>query len=409
MPRIPVDDGAAGAFPTLRQLRAFDAIVAHSSISQAAQAIHLTQPAISQSVRLLERTLGCSLLRRSPTGTWPTAEGEMLHRRVLRFGARLRALTDDGCAKGWRLSLPQIRALIAIARNSSFGEAARALGVSEPTLHRSAREMEGVLGRKLFRRSPEGIGVTRVGARCAAELNLALREVDQAIEELRRHQGVAESRLLIGALPLVRTQILPRAVNRITRDHPATRVRIVEGAYDVLLSELRMGGIDFLLGALRSPPPFEDVSEEMLFVDEFSVIARAGHPLATCAEVTKDDLARYAWVMSRPGTPMRVSFDSFFGDHKPPICVETSSLVTIRALLMESEKLTLLSRHQIRFEESAGMLITLPVTLPAAERPIGLTVRKDWVPTDLQKEFISRLRETSRDGNVDHEALSDDL
>lgn len=379
--------------PSLRQLRAFDAILRTRSISAAAQAIHLTQPALSQSVRMLEKALGCVLLTRGANGTFPTAEGEILHRRLVRFNARLASLSDGGADVSWRLTLPQIRSLIEVARNGSFAGAARALGVSEASLHRAARDIEGILGRKLYRRSAEGIRVTRAGAHCAAQLNLALRELDQAVEELARHRGATGSRLLVGALPLVRTLLLPRVVNRITRDHPGTEILIGDGPYDALLSELRMGGTDFLLGALRSPPPHDDVVEEMLFMDHFAVVARAGHPLAGRGLLGPADLRDHDWIVARDGTPLRASFEAFFQGHPPPVMVETSSLVAIRAMLMESDKLTLLSRHQILFEETAGVLTTLPVSLPLAERPIGLTVRRDWEPTELQREFIARLRE----------------
>jgi LysR family nitrogen assimilation transcriptional regulator len=42
----------------LRQMRYFAAVVDHGQISSAARALHLAQPALSQSVAALERELG---------------------------------------------------------------------------------------------------------------------------------------------------------------------------------------------------------------------------------------------------------------------------------------------------------------------------------------------------------------
>src|SRR5215475_1964008 len=61
--------------PTLRQLRAFIATVEIGSLTQAANALHLTQPAVSQQLRQLERILGVRVLERTNAGLVPTAAG----------------------------------------------------------------------------------------------------------------------------------------------------------------------------------------------------------------------------------------------------------------------------------------------------------------------------------------------
>jgi hypothetical protein len=61
--------------PTLRQLRTFVIIVEAGGLTQAARALHLTQPAVSQQLRELERILGVRVLDRTATGLVPTAAG----------------------------------------------------------------------------------------------------------------------------------------------------------------------------------------------------------------------------------------------------------------------------------------------------------------------------------------------
>jgi molybdate transport repressor ModE-like protein len=50
-------------------LRTLQAIAHHGSFSRAAQALNLTQPAVSMQVRHLEQALGLPLLERSPAGS----------------------------------------------------------------------------------------------------------------------------------------------------------------------------------------------------------------------------------------------------------------------------------------------------------------------------------------------------
>jgi LysR family transcriptional regulator, regulator of abg operon len=62
----------------LRQLRHFIEIVRLASFGQAAERLHITQPALSKSIRNLERTLGVQLLERHPSGVSPTEYGNVL-------------------------------------------------------------------------------------------------------------------------------------------------------------------------------------------------------------------------------------------------------------------------------------------------------------------------------------------
>jgi LysR family transcriptional regulator for metE and metH len=61
---------------SLRQLRAFKAVVRAGTISGAAQALSVTPPAVMQQLRQLTETLGLELLERTPQGARPTEAGQ---------------------------------------------------------------------------------------------------------------------------------------------------------------------------------------------------------------------------------------------------------------------------------------------------------------------------------------------
>jgi DNA-binding transcriptional LysR family regulator len=62
----------------LEPLRHFALIVEHGTYREAARRAHLSQPAITQSIKRLESELGTSLLERGRTGASPTAAGAAL-------------------------------------------------------------------------------------------------------------------------------------------------------------------------------------------------------------------------------------------------------------------------------------------------------------------------------------------
>lgn len=65
-----------------RLLRHFLAVVEKRNITAAADALHISQPALTRSIRQLERTIGVELFDRLPTGVVLTRHGEVLARRA---------------------------------------------------------------------------------------------------------------------------------------------------------------------------------------------------------------------------------------------------------------------------------------------------------------------------------------
>lgn len=69
----------------LRQLEYFMAVVDHGSVTRGAGALHVSQPAVSQTLRGLEEEVGQPLLRRESTGVELTAAGKVLMRHALKI------------------------------------------------------------------------------------------------------------------------------------------------------------------------------------------------------------------------------------------------------------------------------------------------------------------------------------
>jgi LysR family hydrogen peroxide-inducible transcriptional activator len=80
--------------PTLKQLRAFEALARHGHFGRAAQACAVTQPALSMQIKALEDRLGTVLFERTAHGVRLTGFGEDLAGRVREILRAVDDLTD---------------------------------------------------------------------------------------------------------------------------------------------------------------------------------------------------------------------------------------------------------------------------------------------------------------------------
>jgi LysR family transcriptional regulator, regulator for genes of the gallate degradation pathway len=402
---VPLD------IPSLRQLRGFEAVARLKSFGRAALEVNLSQPALSQSVRALETQFAAHLFERRQSGCYVTEPGAILLPRVQRFFDHIRAalgeLTFAGASAGRpgvdaiinKITRPQLRGLIAISENHSLDAAARWLGISEPSLHRAARQLERELRRSLFQRTARGVTTTSLGSKLARRFQVARREIEYALEEIQAARGVVISRIAIGNIPHAGIQVLSNAVQKLLSIYPNAQVRVVDDHYEALLGDLRAGKLDVLFGVLRRPTWANDTNEEFLFHNPYAVVARRGHPLEKFRRITLRDLAEYDWILPDRGAPRREAFERLFANsaYSPRVSIETTSTAVYRSILESSDRISLFSKLET---EQAGdrhrPLISLPFKSGVLARIDGVATRADWQPTRIHRQFLDLLRQEAR-------------
>src|SRR5580692_8365228 len=126
-------------------------------------------------------------------------------------------------------TLRQLQYAVAVADTLSFGRAAEACGVSQPSLSAQLGELEGALGARLFERDRRRVVLTD-----AEDLADAGRQlVDPLAGTLR-----------IGVIPTISSYLLPEVVRALRRAHPRLNVRWTEDKTRALVRALDDGALD---------------------------------------------------------------------------------------------------------------------------------------------------------------------
>lgn len=397
-------------FLNIRHMRVFVETARTGSVSTAADLCHLSQPAATQAISSLEANFGTALLIRKRQGSTLTTCGTLVERRTraalkhLRDGAK-NALREAGNKAVRRqnfemsVTASQLRNLIAIANAGSFTVAARSLGLSQPTVHRTARNLEAVAGMPFFTARPSGVRLTAAADAFMRGAKLAQSELKQAVEDISRETGEECGTFVLGSLPLARTAIVPKAIHAMVSTVEGFQVRVVEGRYAELLRSLREGDIDCLIGALRHPIPADDIEQELLFQDALAIVAHPSHPLVDQRMITLGDTVEFPWIAPPKETPAGQYLFDTLQIHKraeTPVRVVSSSMAVLRGVLAEGPYVSIVSQHQINLDEALGTIAVLDVPLSGHVRDIGLTYRRDWTPTETQSLCIEYLRDFSK-------------
>jgi len=176
-----------------------------------------------------------------------------------------------------RPTLRQMQYLIAIADTGKFGDAARHVNVSQPSLSAQIAEMEVSLGVQLVERSRRGAMLTIAGQELVRRARNILREVEDLKAVARFGRAELSGRLRLGVLPTVGPYLLPLASGDLHKRFPDLRLSVREERTIDLDEHLQAGEFDTIIS---SAIDHENVHHEVLFSERLYVCAPAEDPLS---------------------------------------------------------------------------------------------------------------------------------
>ncbi|WP_329026227.1 LysR substrate-binding domain-containing protein [Streptomyces sp. NBC_00690] len=273
-----------------------------------------------------------------------------------------------------RLKFRHLTLLIAVCEHGSVVRAAESLHLTQPAATRTLHELEAIADLPLFVRVPRGMRPTVYGKALAEHARTVVAEVRRAGEHLTGLRQGQEGTVTVGTLLAGANVLLPRAVARLKRERPRLTVVVREGTLDVLHPALLAGELDVIVGRVGSAPAEGDGQRQrMLYREPIRLAVRSGHPLLDATGVTLTDTLGFPWILPVEQTALRQELGALFVDRGltlPADRVECTSILTMRALLLETDMVALLPELVLREDEH---LAALPVELPSVGRTVGTT------------------------------------
>ncbi|MEV8592813.1 LysR family transcriptional regulator [Streptomyces sp. NPDC052012] len=194
-----------------------------------------------------------------------------------------------------------LRYFVAVAEEGTLTRAAERLFVSQPALTKQIKQLETLLGVRLFTRSRTGMTLTEPGRTLAERVPALLAGWDEVLRETRSTAGRAARLLRVGFLASAANEATPRIIAEFTRRRPGWRVDMRQATWSDPSAGLADGDVD--VAVLRLPFPGQDaLRTATLFTEPRWVALPEGHPLASRAVVPFRELWEEPFVAAPPET-----------------------------------------------------------------------------------------------------------
>lgn len=254
--------------------------------------------------------------------------------------------------------------------------AAERLNLTQPAISKTLKELETVLGARLFSRSRAGVRMTAQGEVFEQFAETSLAALTQGVQEVAEMALDGRTRFAIGALPSVAARLVPYLVEALNEVSPRTVPEITEGPHEYLLERLRQGALDLVIGRLGAAESMGGLSFTQLYEEHVAFVVRPGHPLSGVS----DPRAVIDWPVIYPTrtAAIRPLVDRFFLSHgigDVPNRIETVSAAFGRVQTQRSDAVWIISAGVVATEVATGVLAQMPVDTTSTRGPVGLTSR----------------------------------
>lgn len=272
-----------------------------------------------------------------------------------------------------RIKFRHLLCFLEVVRLGSLARAADRLAVSQPAVSKTIKELEEVLGASLLERGKGGAVLTEAGIAFLRYAGPCVQALRDGVESLRGGEYAASSARL-GVLSTVEGAFLPEVVRRLHARHAALVVSVVTGPSAHLLSQLRVGELDLVVGRMTDSPQIHGLAFEHLYHEPLTLVVRAGHALLG-RPLNTAELEEYPLVLPTAGTTIRKRIDSLFveqGLRQSSRRLETLSLSLSRRYVDDSDAVWMAPLDAVRAALDKGELAELAPQLQETGGSVGI-------------------------------------
>jgi DNA-binding transcriptional LysR family regulator len=293
------------------------------------------------------------------------------------------------------ISLRQLRVFVAVAEALSFTRAGDALGLPQSTVSTQLRELEEMLGLRLFDRHTRMLRLTEAGGEILPLARKTLADLDAVVGSSAELKTLGRGRVSIAASSVQAAMVLPRVMRAFAERHPGIKIELFDVSQDDVLSMVRSGAVDFGLGTAFDNQ--QELGMRPLWQERFFAVLPEGHPLAARRELAWRELLTEPLIGPRKGNPVRLVLDFALAAEGLVLNLryEASLPLTIAGMVEGGLGIGILTSSMRQLAEALRLQLR-PILRPTIQREVVLVLHTGRSLSPAAKQFSDALIAWSR-------------
>ena len=298
-----------------------------------------------------------------------------------------------------RIKLRHLRTFVEIARRGALKQTATALNMTQPAVSKVLKDLEDILGYRLVERNRSGASLTEAGELFLQYAEQSLATLQQGLTSLSAMQSGAAGQLRVGALPSVAARLFPLAAQRFRDVSPGALLIVEQGSHQTLVSRLRAGELDLVVGRLGAPETMTGLSFTQIYSERVACVVAMDHPLSACTRI--EEILEWPVIYPPSNAAIRPLVDRLFlanGLGVPSDRLESVSHAFGRAVVLSPMRaIWLISEGVVAGDILSGVLRLLDIDTSSTAGPVGVMARSEEAETPISRLFRSAMMKALAD------------
>lgn len=285
-----------------------------------------------------------------------------------------------------QITFRQLKVFLKVAECLSYTKAADKLFMSQPAVSKQVKQLEEMVGHRLFEKVGRRIFLTDAGYELQKYADSIINLVAEAKEHLA-HMGGGEKGCLKVAAATTASSFAIDMLGQFRRSYPEVEFEFKVTNRETLIKKLEDNLVDLVI--MGAPPENSLFNAEPFMPNPLVFIAPTDHPLIG-KKVSLNALSKETIIAREEGSGTRQALEKFFQDGNKEIEVGTifNSNDSIKRAVMSGFGLALVSIHTIQVELENSSLAVLDVK--------GAPIQKNWHLVHHKDKELSAVAEIFR-------------
>ena len=294
------------------------------------------------------------------------------------------------------ITLQQMEALISIIEERTFSGAARKMSLTQPSLTKHIKNVEGLLGARILNRQSRGITLTPEGKILHDYAKRILKLREEAKEKIQRVRQNETGNIFISASTIPATYILPRVLSDFRKARPDIRFYMQNADSDEVIEMIT--GNRGEVGFVGKDPRSSRLHAEALWKDRLVLAVPTNHPFVKKGSVTLSELSQEPFIVRERGSATREVFEGCLRDQKKltlasfNVISEVGSSEAVKEAVIAGLGVSVISMHAVAREIDGGLIVEVPLKGCRIERYFYVIYRRQFALMHHHKLFLDFIK-----------------